>query len=156
MITIRNTQRTIPLDSNYLKKQAAKILAILNYADFDLGIWVTNDRTIRRYNKLYRNKDKPTDILSFAYHPELKAGERIRPLTEEDKNLGDLIISAPYVWQEAQRYQVTFEQRLTVLLVHGICHLLGYDHIEDADYRRMRAKEAFILKKLGDWHAPQE
>jgi probable rRNA maturation factor len=151
MITIRNTQRTVPINMRLLRKEAEGILAILHYNDYDLGIWITNNRTIRSYNKTYRNKDKATDILSFAYYPNLRAGQRIKPTSEEDKNLGDLIISAQYVANQAEEYRVNFEQRMRVLLVHGICHLLGYDHIEDADYRRMRAKEAFILREMDVW-----
>lgn len=148
MITLRNTQRTIPINMPLLRKEAERILAILHYIDYDLGIWITNNRSIRRYNKAYRNKDKATDILSFAYHPNLRAGQRIKPGSEEDKNLGDLILSAQYVADQAEEFKVNFEQRMRILLVHGICHLLGYDHIEDADYRRMRAKEAFILREM--------
>jgi rRNA maturation RNase YbeY len=148
MITIRNTQRKVLIDLTKFRADAQKVLMLLDYADYDLGIWITNNRTIHHYNKTYRHKDKPTDILSFPYHPELKAGSPIKPQSEEDKNLGDLIISAEYVVKEAEKYRVTFAERLQLLLVHGVCHLLGYDHIEDADFRRMRAKEVYLLKML--------
>lgn len=146
MINIKNTQRKIALDVEALRQDAKKLLDVLNYSDFDLGIWVTNNKTIKEYNKTYRDKNKPTDILSFAYHPELKPGQRIKVENTEDKNLGDIIISAEYVKKEAEEYNTTFNKRLKVLLVHGICHLLGYDHITDKDYRQMRAKEAYLLK----------
>ncbi len=148
MILLKNTQRKVPIDTAHVMHDAQTILDILTYSDYDLGIWITTNTTIRTYNRTYRHVDKPTDILSFPYHPHLKAGERIKPISSEDKNLGDLIISAEYIIKEAEKHHVTFQQRMRVLLVHGICHLLGYDHIEDHDYRRMRAKEAFILKKL--------
>ncbi len=148
MITLRNTQRSIAIDKTKLRADAQAVLDMVRYSDYDLGIWITNNKTIKKYNATYRHKDKPTDILSFPYHPYLQAGQRIKPQSEEDKNLGDLIISAEYVIQEAKKHCVTFEDRLQLLLVHGICHLLGYDHIEDADFRRMRAKEAYLLKRL--------
>lgn len=148
MITIKNTQRTIAIDAEKVKAQLEQILAILGYADFDLGLWITSNATIRRFNREFRHKDKPTDILSFPYHPELKAGKRIKARSDEDKNLGDLIISAAYVVKDAPRYNMNFEERLCVLLVHGVCHLLGYDHMTDQDWRRMRAKEAYILKNM--------
>lgn len=148
MILIKNTQRAVVIDTAALAADAEKVLQALGYDGFDLGIWITTNATIRTYNREFRHKDKPTDILSFPYHTDLVAGKRIRVTTEDDKNLGDLIISAAYVVRDAQRYNMTFEERLRVLLVHGVCHLLGYDHIEDADYRRMRAKEAWLLKKL--------
>lgn len=149
MITIKNTQRRVPIDIDKVRKDSQIILDALSYHDFDLGIWFTTDQTIRRYNRDYRDKDKPTDILSFPHHPHLKAGERIKARSEEDKNLGDLIIAPDYVLRDVPRWHMTFEERIPVLLVHGICHLLGYDHIEDEEYRVMRTKEQSLLKKLG-------
>lgn len=148
MITIKNTQRAITVDKDWVKEQLQKILTILKYPDFDLGVLLTNNKTIQIYNRDYRNKDCPTDILSFPFYPELKAGARIRAYTPDEKNLGDLIISLETVKKDAEKHAVTFEQRLQKILVHGVCHLLGYDHIEDHDWRRMRAKEGYILKKL--------
>jgi probable rRNA maturation factor len=148
VITIKNTQRSIKIDLKAIKRDAQKILDLLDYPDFDLGIWFTTNTTIRTYNKKFRNKDKPTDILSFPFHQELKAGQRIKPVSADDKNLGDLILSPSYIHNDAPRYKLTLEERIRVLLVHGICHLLGYDHIDDADYKLMHKKEMEILKKL--------
>lgn len=148
MITIKNTQKKIGIDKNSIKQKIEFLLDTLKYKDFDLFIWFTSNKNIRFYNNNYRKKDKATDIISFPYHPTLAAGKRIKVKTLEDKNLGDILISPSYVEKEALKYNQTFEQRINILLVHGICHLLGYDHIVDADYRRMRAKEAWLLKKL--------
>lgn len=148
MITIKNSQRKILIDAQQLKKDAQTLLDALRYCDFDLGIWLTSDATIRKYNKAYRNKDKVTDILSFPFYPQLKAGERIKAKNEEDKNLGDLIIAPHYVQKDLPRWGQTFEQRMRVLLVHGICHLLGYDHETDEEYAVMHRKELDLLKKL--------
>ena len=148
MILIKNTQRKIFLDIPKIHHEVENILQILGYAGFDLGIWFTSDATIRTYNRQYRHQDKPTDVLSFPYHSELKAGEQITVTHPDDKNLGDLIVSPAYVERNAQELGVTFEHRLRVILIHGICHLLGYDHIKDEDYMVMHAKEQDILKKL--------
>lgn len=148
MILIKNRQRKIICDEKKLKVDVQKILDTLNYSNFDLGIWLTTNKTIQKYNKKYRKKDKPTDILSFPYHPTAKVGEHIKVKTEDDKNLGDLIISLEYVKKDAQQLGTTFEKRMQRLLVHGICHLLGYDHIKDEDYKVMYKKELFLLKKL--------
>lgn len=148
MITIKNTQRKIKVDVAQLKKDAQTILDALNYGDFDLGILITSDKTIHKYNKEYRDKDKPTDVLSFPYHTELKAGQRIKISSEDDKNLGDLIFAPQYITNDLPKWNTTFEKHLKRLLVHGICHLLGYDHIEDADYKKMYKKEMALLKKL--------
>lgn len=148
MILIRNRQRSFPVDISLLKSDVERVLAALNYADFDVNIIITTNATIKKYNKKYRNKDKATNILSFSYHADVPAGKRIKVYTEDDKNLGDLILSAEYITKEAADLGISFCDRLRILIVHGICHLLGYDHIEDADWHRMRAKEAFLLKKL--------
>jgi len=148
MILIKNRQKKVPIDTIWLEQCVERILTCLHYRDYDVGILITTNTTIRTFNREYRHKDKATDILSFPHHPTLVAGKRIKVVSEDDKNLGDLLISAQYVVKEAQKYGVSFEERMVILLVHGICHLLGYDHIEDHDYRRMRAKEAFILKKI--------
>jgi len=148
MIHIKNSQRKIAINADQLKTDLQIILDALKYSDFEISVLITTNKTIRDYNRDYRQKDKPTDILSFPYHPELLAGKRIKVKHEEDKNLGDLIISAEYVTKDAKELKVTFEARMKKLLVHGVCHLLGYDHIIDADWRRMRAKEGFLLKKI--------
>ncbi len=148
MITIKNTQRKITVNVKQLEKDAQTILRILRYEDYDLGIWLTTDKMIRKYNREYRHKDKATDILSFAYHATLKAGERIKPKEVEDRNLGDLIISVEYVQNVAEEMDVSLHKRMQVLLVHGICHLLGYDHEVDADYKVMHRKELALLKHL--------
>lgn len=148
MITIRNTQRKIKIDVAKLKKDAQAILDELDYSDFDLGIWLTSNKMIRKYNKEYRAKDKTTDILSFPYHTELKAGKRIKVKNDDDKNLGDLIIAPEYVMHDLPKWETTFEKHMQHLLVHGICHLLGYDHIKDKDYKLMHKKEMELLKKL--------
>ncbi len=148
MIHIKNSQRKIAINADQLTADLQIILDALNYSDFDISVLITTNKTIREYNRDYRKKDKATDILSFPYHPALVAGKRIKVKHEEDKNLGDLIISAEYVTKAAQELNVTFEARMKTLLVHGVCHLLGYDHIIDSDWRSMRAKEAFLLKKI--------
>ena len=148
MITIRSTQRKIKCDTQQLTADAQALLKFLNYEDFDLGILLTTEATIQKYNRDYRHKDKPTDILSFPYHTDLKAGKRIKVTMPEDKNLGDLIIAPAYVVKDAAKLGITFESRMQRLLVHGICHLLGYDHIEDADYAIMLKKEMGLLKSI--------
>lgn len=148
MISIKNTQRKIKIDTDKLKKDAQFILNELGYSDFDLGILITTDKKMHEYNKEYRDKDKATDVLSFPYHPHLKAGQKIKVTCEEDKNLGDLILAPEYIFNDLPKWNTSFEKHLQRLLVHGICHLLGYDHIEDADYKIMNKKEKALLKKF--------
>ncbi len=149
MITIKNTQRTHTIDLEKVKNDAQTILLELGYQDFDLGIWFTTNKTIRFYNKTYRNKDKATDILSFPYHPNLKAGQRIKVTEPEDQNIGDIIIAVEFVENLLELYQATLQQRISVLLIHGICHLLGYTHYDEENDKKMSTKERSIAQKLG-------
>lgn len=148
MILIKNTQRTIVIHSTDLKNKIQKILDVLGYSDFDIGIWITTNQTIKKYNKTYRNKDKATDVLSFPYHPRLKPSESITVNSPEDKNLGDIIISAQHVLSDAKKLNVSFDQRLIRIVVHGISHLLGYDHQTEKEYQAMYAFEKKLLKHI--------
>lgn len=147
MITVENKQDT-KVNISTLESDAQKIINHLGYGDFALGIQLCNEQAMQEYNKKYRDKDKPTDILSFLYYPNLKPGERIHPKTAEDKNLGDIILCPEYVQKNLEQWNQDFETRMKILLVHGICHLLAYDHIQDADYEIMRKKEAELLSLI--------
>lgn len=148
MITLHNKQRKIKVDTNVLNSKAQRILSLLGYGDFDIGILLASSAKMCEYNRVYRGKDRVTNILSFSYHPNLVAGKQIKVINEEDKNLGDLILCPEYIAKEAEDLGRSFDEHLTILLVHGIVHLLGYDHETDVEWRSMRAKEVSILKKL--------
>lgn len=148
MILIENAQTAVPIDVKEIERIAQTILSALKYSDYDLGILITTNEEMHSYNKEYRHQDKPTDILSFPYHADLMAGERIEPQSEDDKNIGDIILAPQYIMDDLERWEQSFETRIKVLLVHGICHLLGYDHIEDADYEIMKKKEEELLTLL--------
>lgn len=149
MIRIMNRQRKIRVDVKKLQRFLEAMLKELGYEGFDVGVLLTTDKTIHQYNKDFRNMDKPTDILSFPYHSSLKPGERIVVNEPEDKNLGDMIISLGYVERKAPEYERSFEDHLTVLLAHGMAHLLNYDHITDEEFAVMQPVERRLLKAIG-------
>lgn len=149
MILIKNRQRKIKVDVKKLHAQAQKMLGVLGYPDFDLNILLTTNQSIRKFNKNFRNKDKATDILSFPFHPEAKPGEKIKVLSPDDKNLGDIIISIERAQKDAHDiWQHSLQAHLTVLLAHGIAHLIGYDHITDQEYKVMQKVEKKLLKQF--------
>lgn len=148
MILIKNTQRKFKVDAKAIKKLVQKLLDSLGYSDFDIGIWFTTDKTIAKLNKEYRGKKGPTDILSFPYHTELNAGQKIKVHSPDDQNLGDIIISLEYVHTSDQWKETPDELRLSILLVHGICHLIGYDHESEKDYKTMHTHEQALLSLL--------
>jgi probable rRNA maturation factor len=148
MVIIKNRQRKIDSGHLDLVTAAEAMLAALKYPHFDVSILLTTNHTIRRFNKEYRGKDAPTDILSFPYHTSLQPGRRIKVLHDEDKNLGDIIISLEYVEKDRARWKCSFKDRMILLLAHGIAHLLGYDHETDAEYRQMRKIEKKLCKAV--------
>jgi rRNA maturation RNase YbeY len=144
MITIQNNQNKVKISIARLRKDAQHVLGLLDYADYDLGICFIDNEAMQQYNKQYRNKDVPTDVLSFPFH-QLKPGERINPASDDDKNIGDLLISLEYVL--AQEHE-DFYARIQKLLVHGVCHLLGHDHDSEETDAVMQDQEEFLLEKL--------
>ncbi len=146
MITIKNTQRTVKINLQDINDCVQKVLYRIGYPDFDIGIWFTNNRTIKSYNERYRRKNKPTDILSFAYHPNSNPDKKIVTQTLEDKNLGDIIVSAEYVKKSAAELKIPFQEHLNTVLIHGVCHLLGYTHDTEKNHARMQAKEKELAK----------
>lgn len=109
-------------------------------ADAEVGLCIVDEPESQALNLRYRDLDKPTNVLSFP--AELPA-ELNLPL------LGDLVVCAPVVAREAMEQGKPLEAHWAHMLVHGTLHLLGYDHINDADAERMEALETDILTSLG-------
>jgi len=138
MITIKNSQRKTKLDTKKVKALVEGMLEKTGYKNFDIGIWFTTNKTIRAYNKRFRKTDRPTDILSFPYHPNLKPGGKIKISNVEDENLGDIIISLELVKKDAEGEGRSLIEHIKILLAHGIAHLLGYDHKTEKDFAAMQ------------------
>ncbi|KAG0264745.1 hypothetical protein BG011_006175 [Mortierella polycephala] len=153
MILLKNSQKTLHLSTKTIKAQVQLLLSAAGYRDYDIGISFIGDRPVRKLNADYRGKDKSTDILSFPFKEAVKPGVLPAPQSDDDKNLGDIYISARYVDKWCKANGVDVHERLPVLYAHGICHLLGYDHEELSDYKKMKQKETKILKKMQDWQA---
>ena len=102
---------------------------------------ITTNDVIQNINSEYRGKDTPTDVISFAYNET----ENIGPFDI----LGDIIISAEKVAEQAEEYGHSAEREFYYVLCHGMLHLLGYDHIDDEDKKVMREKEEELLKEIG-------
>ncbi len=108
--------------------------------DTDLTVLVTDDAAIRRLNRDFMGKDAPTDVLSFP------AGERD---PESGRlYLGDIVISYPRALEQAQQGGHEVRHEMQLLSVHGVLHLLGYDHLDPADKARMWQQQARILQEI--------
>lgn len=108
-----------------------------------LSIVVTDDETVRQLNRQYRQIDAPTDVLSFP------AGEAGVPPGDEPPYLGDLILALPTIQRQAEREGHSVSDELTLAVVHGTLHLLGYDHDTPARQAAMWAAQAEALRAMG-------
>ena len=109
--------------------------------------FVTNDR-IQEINREYRDKDKPTDVISFAME-ELGEGEIPLSVVGMPRILGDIIISLAKAKEQAEDYGHSFIRELGFLSVHGFLHLLGYDHEIEEDEKKMFGRQKDILDEFG-------
>jgi len=117
--------------------------------DAYLGIVVTDDATVRELNRRYAGEDAPTDVLSFS----LREGEPFPRPGRRPPPLGEVVVSLPTAERQARAAGRPLRQEVAHLLVHGILHLLGYDHARPEEEREMRAREEAILARLR--HVPQ-
>ncbi len=109
------------------------MIKLLQLDKAEVSFVLTDDDRIHQLNKIYRGKDRPTDVLAFAMH-EGEFGELAGRL------LGDVIVSVPTARKQAGAHRVDVLEEVTMLLAHGLLHLLGWDHDTDAKDRRMRAE----------------
>jgi probable rRNA maturation factor len=106
----------------------------------NISLRIVDSEEIQALNLQYRNKDKPTNVLSFPC---------VLPDGVDDPLLGDIVICGPIIEQEASEYNIEVQAHWAHMLIHGTLHLLGYDHIEEADALAMEKLETNILTKLG-------
>ena len=112
----------------------------------NLSVLLTNDKDIASINYKFRNKNKPTNILSFASPLYFT---RNYNHTDKKVHLGDIVISMERIFHEANSNKISFHNHFIHIFMHGILHILGYDHQTDFDKKKMERKEISILKHLG-------
>ena len=116
------------------------MLLLLDQDRSELSIALIGNAEMQRLNAQYRNRDYPTDVLSFPAEATLPSGVRL---------LGDVIISVDKARQQANERERTLEQEMVTLLIHGVLHLLGFDHERSAkDARVMGQREKKIYRAL--------
>lgn len=131
---------------NVIWRVILKVGELYDLKNAEVSVTITDNAHIQEINRTYRDKDMPTDVISFALNegeePDVVGGPQINML-------GDIIISAQRADEQAQQYGHSMERELAFLTVHGMMHLLGYDHIEEADRLEMRREEEYVLGELG-------
>lgn len=128
--------------ADWLGAMARTVLAAEGLPAAELGVLVTDDETVRVLNHRYAGEDEPTDVLSFS----LREGEEFAAPPDGVIRLGEVVISYPTAERQARQAGRPTEAEVAHLLVHGVLHLLGYDHAQPEEERRMRAREKELLK----------
>ncbi|MEW5976659.1 MAG: rRNA maturation RNase YbeY [Acidobacteriota bacterium] len=137
---IFNRQRKHRVAIGRLERFCVALLKQLKTPDAEFSLLLTSDRTIRRYNRDYRHQDKATDVLSFptdrsAEDPDFR-----------NAYIGDMIVSVETAQRQASVRKHSLETELKTLIIHGVLHLLGYDH--ETDRGQMGRKEARLRHAL--------
>ena len=123
---------------------AEKIFNIINIDNIRVNVILTDNKFIQSINKDYRKKNKPTDVISFAYRDD-----QFPNLNSEIEELGDIYISLEKASEQSLDYGVSFKDELKRLLIHGILHLIGYDHeISDEEEKKMSGMEERIFNSI--------
>jgi probable rRNA maturation factor len=141
-IWIRNRQRLIPLDLRRVKRAVQAILADLALPDAELSISFVDDAEIQELNRHHLRRDKPTNVLSFS----MREGEF--PGLHPDL-LGDVVISVETAKRQSPRFGLNEDEMILFLIIHGILHLIGYDHEKGGrQARQMMQKQKELLRSF--------
>jgi len=118
----------------------------------ELSLVITSQEKVQELNRSYRGKDEPTDVLAFSMLPTEKKPEADVPpfVTPPDGvlHLGEVIISYPQAVIQAEEHQHSVEKEITILIIHGVLHLLGFEHEKPELEYEMRARESEILSYI--------
>lgn len=134
---------TLALETVHMAMQMVDLPEPLQGRAMEISVALANDDLIRILNREYREKNSPTNVLTFA---TLDEGEL---QSEDPVNLGDIVLSYQTVRRESQEQEKFLQDHVAHLLVHGTLHLLGYRHQDDDEANIMETLEIRILEKLG-------
>ena len=141
------------LNQKYLNKIAEETLKIVKFKkSVEISLVITGEKRIRSLNKKYRGIDNATDVLSFGNDAVNKTAKNktvkfINP-PDDIARLGEIFICYSQAVKQAKQKKHSVKKEMAILLIHGILHLLGYEHKEDYEKSEMKIKEVEILKKL--------
>lgn len=133
-VRVQNQQRQVPVSLPRLRRLGGRALAAVGRSDREVHVSVVDDREIRRLHARYLGRRRATDVIAFNLE-----GPGPSPL------LGEVIISAETAARQSRRVGVPIALEISLLLVHGVLHLAGYDDHEPAEARRMHEREREIL-----------
>lgn len=143
-ISIQNRQKLLSVDLGRVRRSLKRLLKELGFKDSEVSLLLVDDDQIREINKSYFQRDRPTNVISFAMtegafgdvHPEI---------------LGDIILSVETAARDAVAYDIDFMDEVEFLLIHGLLHLVGYNHenVESREAEKMKKmeRELFFLRR---------
>lgn len=141
---IFNRQRRESVDLRRIRTFLQRLIRAIRRHENDISVTLVSDQTIRRLNRRFRSKDRPTDVLSFPNGRSAIHGGSFRgDLTPQ---LGEIIISTEMAGRQARKEGHSLEEEIQLLIIHGSLHLLGYDH--ETDSGRMNRREFNLRRKL--------
>lgn len=140
-VLITNDQEAVEINLDIIREIALEIMKFEGSPEnSQLSMVFCDDEAIKELNNEYRSKNEPTDVLSFPMELE--------NFVPEIRMLGDIVISTDTAIRQAKEYNHSVMTEIVILMIHGLLHLHGYDHIEEDDRRKMRVREAEILKYI--------
>ncbi len=134
------------VDEEKLRGFAGRVLAAEKLGPAEIGIVITGDAAVRALNRQFCGEDAPTDVLSFAL---TEGDERFALPPGKTVRLGEIVISLPTARRQAKQAGHSLKREIALLLIHGLLHLLGYDHADEPDRRRMWERQEALLASLG-------
>lgn len=141
-VLIKNQQKIAKIHRRRIREIIKNIIQYLKVDEkTEISILFTDDKFIKSLNKKYRGINKSTDVLTF----NLEEGDLKFPEVDKNKLLGDIVVSVETAQRQANNLNHNLEKELMILLIHGLLHLIGYDHEEDRDNKIMQVKENEIL-----------
>ena len=136
------------VDGGWVKKIVRQVLKTEGVAPpYEVSLVFTNSETVKQLNRDYRGVDEPTDVLAFYMLPQKEADSSFALPPDGITRLGEVIISYPQAVEQAREQGHSTERELALLVIHGILHLLGYDHEEAKEEIKMRARERELLER---------
>ena len=136
------------VDEDWVREIAQQVLKAEGVSPpYEVSLVFSDSETVQKLNRDYRSVDEPTDVLAFYMLPQKEADSAFALPPDGITRLGEVIISYPQAVEQAKEQGHSTERELALLIIHGILHLLGYDHEEPEEESKMRAREKELLEK---------
>ncbi len=133
------------VQEDWVHQAVQKVLILEDISDsVELSLLITDDTTVHELNRTYRGIDETTDVLAFAFQEDTE----FPSISDGMTHLGEVVISCPQATKQAEDLGHSLKDEISILVVHGVLHLLGHDHESSEDEEQMRAREAEVLAKL--------